>query len=61
MSPLDAYISRYGNFCAHDDDDNDTSDYFTPCACVRGNKDGTPRNKDLGLSTYTSATKLIFD
>ena len=28
-SRLDAYISRYGDFCAHDDD---TTDYFTPCA-----------------------------
>ena len=35
-SRLDAYNSRYGNFCAHDNDnDNDTTDYFTPCACVR--------------------------
>ena len=33
------YISRYGDFCAHDNDDNDdTTDYFTPCACARGNK-----------------------
>ena len=44
MSCLDAYISRYGDFCAHDDNDdnddnndNDTTNYFTPCACVRGN------------------------
>ena len=36
MSRLDAYISRYGYFCANDDDD-DTTDYFTPCACARGN------------------------
>ncbi|MCG8625067.1 MAG: hypothetical protein MJE68_24090 [Proteobacteria bacterium] len=36
-SRLDAYISRYGDFCAHDDNDNDdTTDYFTPCACARG-------------------------
>ena len=34
MSRLDAYISRYGDFCANDDDD--TTDYFTPCACARG-------------------------
>ena len=27
MSRLDTYISRYGDFCAHDD--NDTTDYFT--------------------------------
>ena len=31
-SRLDAYISRYGNFCAYDNNDNDddTTDYFTP-------------------------------
>ena len=34
-SRLDAYILRYGNFCANDKD-NDTTDYFTPCACARG-------------------------
>ena len=34
-SPIDTYISRYGDFCANNDDD--TTDYFTPCACVRGN------------------------
>ena len=33
MSRLDAYILRYGDFCANDDD---MTDYFTPCACVRG-------------------------
>ena len=33
-SRLDAYISRYGDFCANDD----TTEYFTPCACARGNK-----------------------
>ena len=41
-SRLDSYISRYGDFCANDNDDNnndndDTTDYFTPCACARGN------------------------
>ena len=31
MSRLDAYISRYGDFCANDNnDDDDTTDYFTP-------------------------------
>ena len=39
-SRLDAYISKYGDFCAHDDndnnDDNDTTDYFTPLAHARG-------------------------
>ena len=42
MSHLYAYILIYGDFCAHDDNndndnDNHTTDYFTPCACVRGN------------------------
>ena len=41
-SRLDAYISKYDDFCAHDDNDdndndNDTTDYFTPYACARGN------------------------
>ena len=35
-SRLDAYISGYGDFCAHDDNNN-TTDYFTLCACARGN------------------------
>ena len=25
MSRLDAYISRYGNICAHNDNDNDNN------------------------------------
>ena len=33
-SRLDAYISRYGDFCANNDDNNDNdddaTDYFTP-------------------------------
>ena len=37
MSHLDAYILRYGDFCAHDTDnyvyDNGTT---TPCACAQG-------------------------
>ena len=35
-----AYVSRYGDFCAHNDNDNnDTTNYFTPpCVCARGNK-----------------------
>ena len=42
-SHLDACISRYGDFCANDDNDNnnnlndndDTTDCFTPCACTQ--------------------------
>ena len=38
-SRLDAYISRYGDFRANDNDNDDNkTDYFTPCACARGNK-----------------------
>ena len=31
-------------FCAHDnnDDDDDMNDYFTPCACARGNMPDYP-------------------
>ena len=42
-SRLDAYISRYGGFCANNDNDNndndddDTTDYFTPCTYAQGN------------------------
>ena len=38
-SRLDTYISRYGDFCSSNNDNNnnyETTDYFTPCACVRG-------------------------
>ena len=57
-SRFDAYISKYGDFCAHDDndnnDDNDKTDYFTPCACARGN------NNNIGLfcSIYRSQVSL---
>ena len=42
MSDLDAYISKYGNFCANDNDNDnnnndDIIDYLAPCACARGN------------------------
>ena len=26
------------DFCVHDDNDDDMTDYITPCGCVRGNK-----------------------
>ena len=34
-----AYFSRFGDFRAHDNNDNDDdrTDYFTSCACMRGN------------------------
>ena len=34
-----AYSLRIGDFCAYDNDDDDNddkTDYFTPCACARG-------------------------
>ena len=45
---IDAYTSRYGGFCAHDDNDNDandTTDYFIPCACARGNNSSSYSRK----------------
>ena len=34
-----AYVSRFGDFCAHNNDNNDDrTDYFTPCTCTQGNK-----------------------
>ena len=40
MSRLDAYISRYGDFCANDNDNDDNNDnttnYFSSYACARG-------------------------
>ena len=35
-------MSRLGDFCVHDDNDNDNddmTDYFTPYACIWGNKE----------------------
>ena len=38
LSHSGAKILRSGHFfCTHDDDDNNATDYFTPCACARGN------------------------
>ena len=37
---LVAQISRFGNFCVHDnnnDHNDDRTDCFTPCACMQGN------------------------
>ena len=31
-----AQISRFGDYCVHDNDE-DRTDYFTSCACARGN------------------------
>ena len=39
---LDTYISRYGDFYANDNADDDTTDYFTPCTCVWGNNAPEP-------------------
>ena len=35
-SLTDAYISRYGDFCAHNDNNNDTTDYTGPLVHARG-------------------------
>ena len=50
-SRLDAYILTYGDFCAHDDNDNDNNDmtdYFTPCTCTQGKN--TDHNNQKGIS-----------
>ena len=52
-SRLDAYISRYGDFCANDNDNDDTTDYFTPCACAQGN------DQLKMLYFYTIANKML--
>ena len=57
-SHLDVDISRYGDFCAHDDNNNDTTDYFTPCACARGNYALSGRLCN-GPSGYTSGQWLV--
>ena len=44
-SRLDAYILRYCDFCANDN----TTDYFSPCACVGG---GGGNNKPNHLYIY---------
>ena len=31
-----AYFLRSGDFCAYDNNKDDKTDYFTPCACARG-------------------------
>ena len=47
-SRLDACISRYGNFCANDD----TTDYFSPCAWARGNDVTTVAFSDSDLNLF---------
>ena len=44
-SCLNAYVLRHGDFCTNDNNDNDddTTDYFTPCTCARG--------KNVGISS----------
>ena len=61
MSRLDAYISRYGDFCAHDDDD-DTTNYFTPCACARGKPITLPLAHARGVITgFSDLPASFFD
>ena len=57
LSPcLDAYISKYGDFCANDN--NDTTDYFTPCACARGNN-AVPRGSRRARTYVRTCTKQV--
>ena len=67
-SHLDAYISRYRDFCANDNDNDndDTTNYFIPCACVQGNYDGKElinlanfRGKDIRYCKYCNIIVLL--
>ena len=49
ISPLDAYISRYGDFCANDDD---KTDCFTSCTYAQGNYKKVGR-KSIWLLPFT--------
>ena len=62
---VDAYILRCGDFCAQNDDDN-TTDYFTPCASMRGknavlilHNTCTYNNKTLDNSNITMSRMRI--
>ena len=58
-SRLDTYILRYRDFCANDNDnDDDTTNYFTPCACARGNY--CDRNESSAIYFMTLSLPLVF-
>ena len=40
MSHSGAYISRYGDFSVNDDNSDDTTGYYTHCACVQATIEG---------------------
>ena len=65
-SRLDAYISRYGDFCANNNDnDDDTTDYFTPCAWARGNNKLAYRIatliRDRSVNVHVLSKRWIID
>ena len=57
-SPLDAYILRYRNLCANDDN-SDTTDYFSPCACMRGNN--KPSHWYMYMAHHIVANQAVAD
>ena len=57
MSRLDAYISSYDGFCAH----NDTIDYFTPCACAHRTDSGVSSSDKNNLGWVYSAREVSWD
>ena len=58
LTSLSGAYSRSRDFCAHDEDNNDTTDYFTPCACARGNyKDVWALAQCLKLSTVKNGKR----
>ena len=48
------FFLRFGDFCAYNNDDR--TDYFTPCACAWGIK-GRPRRYDKGW--YLKSINII--
>ena len=45
-------MSRIDDFCANDNNNNDTTDYFTPCSCAQGNNVKTYQFSNLGSGEY---------
>jgi hypothetical protein len=49
---------NYGEICAHDND-NDTTDYFTPCACTRGNYEMQEWVKDGSTKIWETTNNKV--
>ena len=48
-------MSRCGDIFVDSDNDNDRTDYFTPCACVRGNNS---KRHDTDNTSSTQRTRV---